>query len=540
MRNFFYLLAVWLVVTSNLFALDQDYGERIGTVRFPVACNEAASRHVKRGLALMHHMTYEDARAAFAAAIKEDPNCVMGYWGQAMTYIHPLWSDPPSEEDFQKGQALVNKAKALVPKTKREQAYLDAVDAYYAVGKGSDEKENLASFEKAWEKVHQQFPDDLEAACLYALAHMATADPADKTYVKQKRAGAIAEKVLTQEPDHPGAHHYTIHAYDYPELAEKALPVARSYGKIAPEIPHALHMPTHIFTRLGYWEESIAMNKRSAAAALKHPVDGAISLHYLHALDYLAYAYLQRGEDQKAMEVLEQLNELEGPFQVHIVTSYPFSAIPARIALERQEWADAASLEPNIPENYPWGGFSAMEAIMHFARALGAARSDNEIEANKALEKLEDLRKQAAETSPYWATQIEIQRLSAMAWLKYQEGNKKEALKMMRKAANLEALTEKHPITPGEVLPARELLADMLLDLGRYQEALTEYETSLERSPNRFNSLYGAGRSAELAGDKKKAADYYQKLLETTADDTKREQVQQAKRFLDEFTSKNP
>jgi tetratricopeptide (TPR) repeat protein len=479
-------------------------------------------------------MTYEGARAAFAAATEADPDCAMGYWGQAMTLIHPLWSDPPSEADFKRGQTLVKMAKTRGQKTERELAYIAAVEAYYAGGWNRDETTNLASFEEGWEKAYRRFPEDVEAACFYALAHMATADPSDKTYAKQRRAGAIAEKVLAQVPDHPGAHHYMIHAYDYPLLAEGALEVAHSYGEIAPEVPHALHMPSHIFTRRGFWQESIGMNKRSAAAALKHPVGEKISLHYLPALDYLAYADLQGAEALKAKQVLYMLNALEGPFQIHIAASYTFAAVPARFALERQQWAEAALLEPRMPGNYPSDKFPTMEAITHFARALGAARSGDRQLAQQALDKMAALRERQAQTSAYWAKQIEIQRLSAMAWLAYQEGKPEEALDMMRRAAALEASTEKHPVTPGELLPARELLADMMLDMGRHKEAQAEYEATLERSPNRFNSLYGVGRAAELARDREKATEYYQKLLDVASQaDTQRPRLQHARRFLD-------
>jgi tetratricopeptide (TPR) repeat protein len=529
-----FLFAIVFILSGPVAGLVDDYGDKLGTVHLPVSCNEAAGRHIERGLALLHHMTYEGARAAFARATEADPDCAMGYWGQAMTLIHPLWSDPPSEADFKRGQALVSEAKTRGKETERERAYIAAVEAYYAEGWDRDETANLASFEEGWEKVHRQFPNDPEAACFYALAHLATADPADKTYAKQKRAGALAEKVLAQIPDHPGAHHYIIHAYDYPALAGGALDVARSYGKIAPEVPHALHMPTHIFTRLGFWQESITMNKRSAAAALKHPVGDAISLHYPHALDYLAYAYLQRAEDQKAKQVLDTLTALKGPFQVHTATSYTLAAVQARLALERQEWTKAASLEPRTPSNYPWDRFPAMEAITYFARALGAARSGNGQGAAQALENLAGLREWTAETSAYWAKQVEIQRLSAMAWLAYQEGRQEEGLNTMRRAAELETSTEKHPVTPGEVLPARELLADMLLGMGRYKEAQAEYEAALERNANRFNSLYGAGRAAELEGDKSKAAFYYKKLVEMTANGAERKRLQQARAFLAE------
>jgi tetratricopeptide (TPR) repeat protein len=509
------------------------YGDQLGTVKFPMSCSDTAKPFVERGLALLHHMTYEGAKAAFTAATRKDPDCAMGYWGQAMTYIHPLWSDAPSKEDFERGRALVGEAKTRGQKTDRENAYIAAVRAYYEKGWNKIETANLQNFEAGWENVYRRFPQDIEAACFYALAHMATASPADKTYTKQKQAGTIAKKVLAQVSDHPGAHHYLIHAYDYPPLAPKALNAAHSYGQIAPDIPHALHMPTHIFTRVGLWQESIIMNKRSAAAALKHPAGSEVSLHYPHALDYLVYAYLQQADDHKARQVMEDLSNPDGSFQTHIAASYSFTAIPARFALERQQWSEAAVLEPRLPNNYPIEKFPAMEAIPYFARALGAARSGNLKIASQALEKLTALHNKAEKTSAYWAKQIEIQRLSATAWIVYQEGRKIEALKIMQKAAELESTTEKHPVTPGEILPARELLADMLLDMGRYSEAQTEYETALKRSPNRFNSLYGAGLSAELGNNKSRAVLYYKKIVEITETvKTDREQLKHAKLYL--------
>jgi tetratricopeptide (TPR) repeat protein len=507
------------------------YGEKLGTVILPFSCSETSSVQAQRGLALLHHMTYVGARTAFVAVSEADPACAMGYWGQAMSYIHPLWSDPPGKADFESGKALAAEAGTRA-KSEQERAYVAAVEAYYAQGRNRTEAANLTAFAEGWRKVHEQFPDDSEAASFYALAHMATASPADKSYAKQKHSAQIAKQVLERIPDHPGAHHYTIHALDYPPLAAEALAVARSYGGIAPEVPHALHMPAHIFTRLGLWQESITMNRRSADAALKHPADGKISLHYLHALDYLAYAYLQRGEDAKAKEVFDELTALKGPYQPHVASAYTFAAVPARIALERQQWTTAAALEVQTPTNYPWEINPAMEAITHFARGLGAARSGDKVTARNAIEKLTALEGRAAKTSGYWAKQIEIQRLSVEAWLEYLGGNKDEALKVMRKAAVMEAATEKHPVTPGEVLPAHELLADMLFEMGRYQEAQTNYQTALERSPNRLKSLYGAGRSAELAGDKELAALYYGNLVEVAAADSELTQLQQAKAFL--------
>ncbi len=508
------------------------YGEQLGTVSFPVSCKESALRYAERGLALLHHMTYEGARNTFVRVTETDPDCAMGYWGQAMSYIHPLWSDPPSQENFERGQDLVKEAQTRGQKTQWEQAYIEAVAAYYSPGWSLNEKPNLMNFERGWQKVYQEFPQDTEATSFYALAHLATTEPTDKSYVKQKRTAELGKEVLTKISDHPGAHHYIIHAYDYPQLAEKALEVARSYGKIAPEVPHALHMPSHIFTRLGLWQESITMNMRSAEAARKHPVRDQISLHYLHALDYLAYAYLQRGEDSRAQEVLEQIQSLQGPFQPHVASAYTLASLPARFALEQKQWTEAISLQPRVPSDYPWNEFPAMEAITYFAQALGAARSGNGPVARQALDKLSLLSAQASENSDYWAQQIDIQRLAAEAWLMYQEGEQEDALQIMRRAAEIEAGTEKHPVTPGEILPASELLADMLLDLGHYQEAQTKYLTALKRSPNRFNSLYGVGRAAELEGNYNQATLYYRKLIEITEPGAQRERLQHAREFL--------
>lgn len=539
-KIYLYGLTLVSVLLSGAFALGQDdgsvkndnYSGKLGTVQFPVSCNEAARQHAERGLALLHHMTYVGSRAMFVQATEADPECAMGYWGQAMSYIHPLWSDPPSKADFEKGRELVNEAIIRGRKTDWEQAFIAAVDAYYAQGQNQSEKKNLAGFEKGWQLVYEQFPDNIEAACFYALAHLSTADPSDKSYTKQEKTAGLARQVLIRIPDHPGAHHYIIHAYDYPPLAQGSLEVARSYGGIAPDVPHSLHMPTHIFTRLGLWQESIEMNKRSAAAALSHPAGGKISLHYLHAFDYLAYAYLQQADDEKAKAVLETVNNINVSVQPHVATAYTFAALPARYTLERQQWSDAVSLKPRIPKDYPWDRFPAMEGLTYFARALGAARNGDVKAAQAALDKMKTLQVLAASTSPYWAKQVEIQLLSVQAWLEFQQGNQEQALTTMLSAAELEATTEKHPVTPGEVLPARELLADMLLEAGNYKEAHGAYLSALERSPNRFNSLYGAARSAELRGDDKTAASYYRKLVEMTSTDAKRERLQMARAFL--------
>lgn len=532
-----FFIALLFAPNGTVAGSVDDYGDKIGTVNFPVSCSVPAQRLVERGVALLHHMTYVGARRLFKAAADVDSYCSLAYWGIAMTYVHPLWPDKPTDDELKLGQDLLKLAKTRGQKTDREHAYIAALEAYYMNALERDKRARLGSFDKAWERVNIQFPEDLEAASFYALAHMATASSKDKSYRKQREAGAIAEKVLAQVPDHPGAHHYIIHAYDYPELADRALPVALNYGKLAPEVPHALHMPTHIFTRLGLWQESIDWNRRSAAAAWKNKVDGTISMHYPHALDYLTYAYLQQAQDEKAKEIMRISLSLSDPFHDLNAESsaYSLAAIPARYSLERQQWRAAAKLKPREPSSFHWGDrFAAYEAITYFARALGAARSGNTIAAQSALEKLGALHDVVAQTSAYWANQIKIQQISAQAWLALEQGKQVEALRLMLSAAALEASTEKHPTTPGEILPARELLGDMLLELKRPQEALLEYKAALERSPNRFNSLYGAGRAAELAGDRDKAREYYQKLLAVASQaDTQRPRLQHARRFLD-------
>jgi tetratricopeptide (TPR) repeat protein len=507
-------------------------GSPLGTVRLPSSCGEAADVQLGRGLALLHSMTYEEADAAFAAAAESDSDCAMAFWGKAMTVVHPLWSDPPSEARFEHGRRLLEQARGYA-RSEHERAYVEALAGYYQVGRGDSEKPNLIGFENGWRAFHEKNPHDPEGTAFYALAQLATVDPGDKTFAKQRKAGALAESVLKSIPDHPGGHHYVIHAYDNPALSHMAVDVARSYGKIAPDIPHALHMPTHTFTRLGLWQESIDWNRRSGDAALKRPVGDKISLHYFHALDYLAYAYLQGAEDQRANNVLVELTSVKPPYQAHLASAYTFAAVPARLTLERHMWESAAELEPRWPSDYPWQGAPAMEAITYFARALGAARSGRFDQAQADLKTLAELQQRVAASSAYWGTQVEIQRLSALAWLQFEQGSRDEALSTMRAAAKLEAGTQKHPVTPGEVLPARELLADMLLQLDRPMEALSEYEAALERSPNRFNSLYGAGRAAELGGDAEAAARYYGALVEVAANaDTERERLRYAKDYV--------
>jgi tetratricopeptide (TPR) repeat protein len=371
-------------------------------------------------------------------------------------------------------------------------------------------------------------PDDIEARLFSVLTMLSTVSPNDKTYKIQKKAGSIAEDVLKTIPDHPGGFHYTIHAYDFPPLAPEAIRVARNYYKIAPEIPHTLHMPSHIFTRLGYWQESIELNTRSANAALKLPANGHVSHHYFHALDYLVYAYLQQSEYDQAKELAETLDTLNGPYQNSPTTAYSLAAIPGRLALEFQNWKEAADLKLNTNTNFSWDKFPQYEALIYFAKGIGAGRSGDIEVAQQSLQKLDELQKTFKDTvtHKYWINQIEIQKRAVEAWLLYAKNEKENAVDVMISAAELEDATEKNPVTPGSLLPAREMFGDMLMELNRHKDALQQYELCLKNSPNRFNSLYGAGKSAELIGDKKKAEFYFEAIKKISKNpDVKRERL---------------
>ncbi|MBA2524297.1 MAG: hypothetical protein H0V18_00745 [Pyrinomonadaceae bacterium] len=512
-----------------------DRSEKLGQVNFTVSCSASSQKQFNRATALLHSFWYEEAEKAFAAVARDDPKCVMAHWGVAMSLYHPVWA-PSTPGELQKGRAAVEKAKSVEAKTDRERDYIAAIEAFYKDSDRLDHRTRALAYEKAMERVYLGYPKDREAAIFYALALLGTGPITDKTFANQKKAAGILNRVLPQEPTHPGVAHYLIHSFDYPQLAYLALPAARSYARIAPSSPHALHMPSHIFTRLGLWQESINSNLASAATAKKHVArthPGAASFDQLHALDYLVYAYLQGGEDEKARLILAQANEVEKVDAEVIAAAYAFTAIPARYALERRRWSEAAKLELR-PVTFPWDRFRYAEAIIYFARAVGAARSGDQNAARRDAEKLSALQAALAETKDsYWANQVEIQRRAASSWLAYAEGKNDEALTLMRSAAELEAASEKHPVTPGPIIPARELLGDLLLELKQPELALREFETSLRDSPKRFNGLYGAALAAQLSGDRKKASAYYRKIVVLMAHaDSARPELSKAKQFL--------
>ena len=520
------LLGLTFVVLISASAVSAQ--EKLGQVHFPVSCSAAAQQDFDRAVALLHSFWFDASAKAFAAVTQTDPRCAMGHWGEAMAILfnpNPF-AGTPTPKGLQDGCPAVERGKAAGPKTQRERDYLAAVESLCQDRDKADQRARVLAYEQAMERLSRTYPEDREAAIFYALALNITASPADKTYANQLKAAGILEQAFAEQPNHPGVAHYLIHSYDYPPIASHGLSAARRYTGIAPAAPHALHMPSHIFTRRGYWQESIDSNRASAAAAKNH-------FDQLHAMDYLAYAYLQMAQDLAAKRVLEEALAIPKINVENLVPGYALAAIPARYTLERSRWADAASL--SLPaSDFPWSRYPQAEAVLVFARGLGAARSGKATGARTDIARLEVLRGalEGAKLS-YWAEQVEIQRQVTAAWVARAEGKHQEALQLMRAAADREDATEKHPVTPGPIVPARELLGEMLLELGDSRQALKEFETSHQVEPNRFKGLYGAARAAELSGDLEKARTYYAGLLVLCEKaDTERPELKEAKAFL--------
>jgi len=511
--------ALCLVLVARMSAQEHIHdgapGEPLGRVAFATSCRPDAQARFERAVALLHSFWYEKAADTFREAVAADSTCAMGYWGQAMSLFHQLWT-PPVGAELAAGLAASERGLALA-RTPRERDYLAAIRTYYADYGGTDHKTRLVAYAHAMEGIRRRHPRDREASIFYALSliALAQANATDTTFSYQKRADAILEPLFKVEPRHPGLAHYLIHANDVPQLARLGLYAARRYAEIAPDVPHAQHMPSHIFTRLGLWDDDIASNTRSAAAARAFEDERHLNALWDqrgHAWDYMVYAYLQQGRDAEAKRVVDQAAAVTAVYPVgSLPNEYALAAIPARYALERGRWRDATALAVR-----PAPEWRAAEAITHFARALGAARSGDTASARSAVSALDEIERAegaAGGAHAYWAGQVRIQRFAASAWLARTTGDTAGALRLAAAAADLEDVTQKHPVTPGAVLPARELLGDLLLELGRPADAARAYAASLAQQPNRARSLFGAARAAELAGDVRVARVRYREYL---------------------------
>lgn len=493
------LLASTPVAAAGAHHPDSVGQEKLGSTDFPVSCAPETRGEFNQAVAMLHSFWYDEANKTFRRIAESDPECAMAYWGVAMSLYRQLWATPPTEDELREGRAALQKAKALAVKTEREQLYLAAVGVLYRGEEANYGKRKLA-YEQAMAKVQARFPDDLEANVFYALALISTASPQDKTYAKQKQALALLQKVLDAVPNHPGVAHYIIHASDNPELASLGLAAARSYARIASAVPHALHMPSHIFIRLGLWQDAADSNLAAYRAATDYARDnfpGKVWDQQLHYMDYLLYVYLQSGQRDKAEAIWREAAAIQKPHPENTTSAYALAAIPARYAIERQAWSEAAQLGIR-PLAFPWEKFGWCEAITHFAKGLGAARSGDPATARTSLQRLEALRNAAkAAHNAYTADQIEIQRLAVAAWMAHADKQDQEAERLMRASADLEDATEKDNVTPGAIIPARELLGDLLLDMRKPKQALKEYKASLQRTPNRMHGLQGAEKAAQ-------------------------------------------
>ncbi len=489
--------------------------KQFGKVDFDMTCNKNSKDDFNLAIELLHSFEYDESEKLFAKIIDQDPKCAMAYWGVAMCNFHALWT-PPTEAELIKGSKAIEIAQAINTKSTRESSYIDAIAIFYKNWNKIDHLTRCVSYEKAMEKLYIAYPEDKEAAIFYALSLDASANPADKTFMNQRKAGSILTAIYPSQPAHPGIIHYIIHTYDYPGLAESALPAAKNYAQVAPSSAHALHMPSHIFTRLGLWDECIKSNLLSVASAKCYAEQAGIKGHWdeeLHGMDYLVYAYLQKGENNLAEGQLKYLNTIKEVYPADFKVAYAFAAIPSRVCLENKNWNKAVALQLQ-PLDFPWANFPWQESIIHFTRLLGAVHFNNKNLAESELTKLNQLHAILEQQKDlYKSKQVAIQIKTGEAWMHFTSGQKQQALQEMRLAADMEDSTEKHPVTPGEVLPARELLGDMFFELGHYEDALQCYEAVLQKCPNRFNSLYGAGRSADKLSNTQKTILYYKQLL---------------------------
>jgi tetratricopeptide (TPR) repeat protein len=520
-----------------------------GKVDFPVSCAARARPEFVRGVALLHSFFYEEARRAFTSVAEQDPKCAMAQWGIAMTWWHPIWT-PPTPDEMSAGKTAIQKAMKMPTATDRERGFITALNAYYEMPEAATAaaagqschgpvgpRDRVIAYEKAMRELYDKYPDDFETQTFYALAVMSAgyATPMDTTLSKQLQAAAILEKLWKKNPNHPGVVHYLIHCYDYPALAVRGLAAARSYGAIAPWVPHALHMPSHIFTRVGMWKESIDANRAAAEAArayakMRHR--DATEAEELHALDYMAYSYLQQAQDTKAKEIVDFAAAIRktNP-ELEFTAAYALAAIPARYALERNDWKSAASLGiPNVPH---WSAFPFMEALIEYGHALGRAHTGDLDGARKAIARMQQLRDATKDPRfDYFKKHLELQMQAASAWVAYAEGRKDEAIETLQGAANAEDILGKHPVTPGALVPIREQLGGLLLELNQPEKAMRQFEIALKIYPSRFRALYGAALAAEQSGDKQNAERYFAQLAaQTVSADGSRNELDRIRKY---------
>lgn len=516
-------ISVSILTTALPLAAQNDVDQQFGVVTFATSCNEVAQRRFNRAMRYQHSFWYDQAKEIFEEVLKADPSCAMAQWGIALTYLNNPHLAIPSA-NLAPGLAAIQQAKAMNAKTERERDYIDALALMYIDHDKLTHRERIGAFLKAMDTLAAKYPNDDEAQIAYAITLNASASPTDKTYAQQAKGVALLEPMSKRLPQHPGVTHYLIHLYDYPETAHKGLEAAQRYAKIAPAAPHAQHMPSHIYTRVGYWKESIASNAASAKAARADKE----AANQLHGQDYMVYAHLQLGQDKSARAVIDDMAATKNVGPGAFPSQFGLTASAARYMVERGDWAGAAGLQVRPSQ------FSQVMAITHFARALGAARSGRSEAASADVAKLAELRDKLREAKDvYWSEIVDIQRQIAAAWVLAAEGKHDEALKAMSAAADAEDKTEKHAVTPGPLAPAREFYGVMLLERGNSKDALIAFEATKAKEPNRFHGYAGAAQAAEKLGDKGKAKENYQKLIALTADaDSDRAEIVAARKFL--------
>ncbi len=529
----FFSLPLFVLTPATVASQEHHQGaHELGAVDFAVSCAGEVRPDFNRAVALLHHMMYVESRAAFEQIAERAPGCAMAHWGIAMTLFQPLWPSRPTPQDLHRGAAAVQQAMELKPATDRELALVTAAAAFYREPESAEWWTRIRRWAEAMGEAFEPRKDDIETASFYALSQLAVASVSENRMLHQARAAEVLLGIYDREPAHPGAIHYTIHANDVQGRAGESLDIVRSYDDIAPSVPHALHMPTHIFVRLGEWPSVIEWNRKSADAALRFPAGDAVSHHYSHAMDYLLYAYLQRGADEAAATVIEETVP-RSPHQGTFTSAFHLAAMPARYAVERRQWDEAAAVQVRQHEYLPWDKFWWPEAMSWFAKGLGATKTGDLTTAREAEARMRALGDQADEAGEQAFRQyIEIDRLVLAGWIAHAEGDAETAVARMREGAELEASVEKHPVTPGTLYPPYEALGDVLLQ-ERPSDALEAFAASLRIWPKRYNSLLGAARAARHVGDTGRAKTYYEELLEVVRDaDTGRSGVVEAKEFV--------